>query len=89
MPADKNWSYDPSKNPYHNCPAHHQLLVNVVSWRLKVSEIELTYDDNKNVFIIDSHNLPCCFADGSSQPNTKTVFTFVWFSDGVCLILTL
>ena len=24
MPADKNWIYDPTQNPYHNCPAHHQ-----------------------------------------------------------------
>ena len=23
-PADKDWIYDPNKNPYHNCPAHHQ-----------------------------------------------------------------
>ena len=21
MPADKNWIYDPNKNPDHNCPA--------------------------------------------------------------------
>ena len=31
MPADKNWIYDPTKNPYHNCPAHHQFEVNLVS----------------------------------------------------------
>ena len=34
MPADKNWIYDPTKNPYHNCPAHHQFEVNLVNWRL-------------------------------------------------------
>ena len=28
MPADKNWIYDPTRNPYHNCPAHHQFEVN-------------------------------------------------------------
>ena len=42
MPADKNWIYDPTQNPYHNCPAHHQFEVNLVSWRLEISEIELT-----------------------------------------------
>ena len=31
MPADKNWIYDPTQNPYHNCPAHHQFEVNLVS----------------------------------------------------------
>ena len=30
MPADKNWIYDPTKNPYHNCPANHQFEVNLV-----------------------------------------------------------
>ena len=52
MSADKNWIYDPNKNPYHNCPAHHQFEVNLVSWRLGISEIELTYDDTENVMII-------------------------------------
>ena len=59
MPADKNLINDPNKNPYHNCPAHHQFEVNLVSCRLEISEIELTYDDTENVMIIDSHTLPC------------------------------
>ena len=45
MPADKNWIYDPTQNPYHNGPAHHQFEVNLVSWRLEISEVELTYDE--------------------------------------------
>ena len=48
-----------NKNPYHNCPAHHQFEVNLVKKRLKISEIELTYDDTENVMIIDGHTLPC------------------------------
>ena len=31
MPADKVWMYDPTRNPYHNCPAPHQFEVNLVS----------------------------------------------------------
>ena len=89
MPADKNWIYDPNKNPYHNCPAHHQFEVNLVSWRLEISEKELTYDDTENVIIIDSHALPCYFADGFCKPTTRTLFTLVWFSDCFCLIFTL
>ena len=30
MPADKDWIYNPTINPYYNCPAHHQFEVNVV-----------------------------------------------------------
>ena len=89
MPADKNWIYDPTKNPYHNCPAHHQFEVNLVSWRLEVSEVELTYDDTSNDMIIDGHTLPCYFADGFCKPTTKTPFTLVWFNNYYCLIFTL
>ena len=89
MPADKNWIYDASKNPHHNCPAHHQFEVNLVSWRLEVSEIKLTYDDTENVMIIDGHNLPCYSADGFCKSTTKTPFTLVWFSNDFCLIFTL
>ena len=89
MPADKTWIYDPLRNPYYNCPAHHQFEVNLVSWRLAISEIELTYDDTQNFMIIDGHTLPCYFADGFCKPTTKTPFTLVWFSDDFCLIFTL
>ena len=89
MPADKNRIYDPNKNPYHNCPAHYQFEVNLVSWRLEISEIELSYNDTENVMIIDGHTLPGCFADGLCEPTTETPFSVVWFSDDFCLIFTL
>ena len=89
MAPDKNWIYDPLRNPYHNCPAHHQFEVNLVSWCLAISEMELTYDDTQNVMIIDGHTLPCFFADGFCKPTTKTPFTLVWFSDDFCLVFTL
>ena len=89
MPTDKNWVYDPTRNPYHNCPVHHQFEINIVSWRLETSEVELTYDDTANVMIIDGHTLPCYFADGFCKPTTKTPFTLVWFNDDFCLIFTL
>ena len=76
MTADKNWIYGPTRNPYHNCPAHHQFEVNFVSWRLEISEVELTNDDTANAMIIDGHTLPCYFAD---KPTTKAPFTTVWF----------
>ena len=89
MPADKNWIYDPTQNPYHNCPAHHQFEVNLVSWRYEISEIELTYDDTANVMSIDGHTLPCYLADSFCKPTTKTPFTLVWFNDDYSLISTL
>ena len=63
IPPGNDWIYDPSKNSYQTFAAH-QSEVNLVSWRLEVSEIELTSDDTRNVMIIDGHTLPCYFADG-------------------------
>ena len=57
MPTDKDWIYDPSRNPYHNCLANHQFEINLVSWRLAITETELAYGE-ENVMIIDRHNLP-------------------------------
>ena len=77
MPTDKNWIYDPTRNPYHNCPAHHQFEVNLVSWRLEISEVELTYDDTANVMIIDGHTLPCYFAEAfANQPQKLLLLLF-------------
>ena len=42
MPVNKIWLCDPLRNPLHNCPAHHQFEVNLVSWSLQISERELT-----------------------------------------------
>ena len=89
MPADKNWIYDPNKITYHNCPAHHQFEVNLDGWRLKISEIELTYDDTEIAMVIDGHTLPCYFADGFCKPTTEIPFILVWFSDDFCLVFTL
>ena len=81
MPADKTWIYDPKNNPFHNCAGYHQFEVNLLSWRLSVSEVELTYDDTVNLMVIDGHALPCYFADCFCKPTTKTPFLLVWFSD--------
>ena len=75
MPADKKWIYDPTHNPYHNFSVHHQFELNLVSWRLEISEVELTYDHTANVMIIDGHTLPCYFTDGFCKLTTKTPFT--------------
>ena len=63
--------------------------MNLVSWRLSVSEVELTNDDTENLMVIDGHALPSYFADGFCKPTTKTPFTLVGFSDDFCLIFTL
>ena len=85
MPVYKDWIYNQNQNRYHNCPAHHQFEVILVSWRLEFFETELT----ENVMIIDGHTLPCYFADGFCKPTTETPFILVWFSDDICLIFTL
>ena len=79
MPVDKDWICDPLQNLLRNCPAHHQFGVNLLSWRLSVSEVELTYYDTESIMVIDDNTLPSYFADGFCKPTTKTLFTLVWF----------
>ena len=50
--------YDPLKYPHHNCSAHQQFEANLVTWRLAVSEVELTNDDTTDGKIIGGHRLP-------------------------------
>ena len=50
VPADR-LLYAPLRNPLHNCPANHQFEVNLVIWRLQISEIDITYDDTEHVMI--------------------------------------
>ena len=48
MPADEDWIPDPTRNALHNCPAHYRSAF-LLSWRLTVSELELSHDDTANV----------------------------------------
>ena len=72
MPADKNWTYDPTQNTYHNCPA--QFEVNLVSWRLENSEVELTYDGTANDMIIDGPAITLLFCRWFLQPHNENSF---------------
>ena len=58
MTADKLWLFDPKNNLFHNCPAHNQFEVNLLSGRLSVSEVELTFDDTENLMVIYRHAVP-------------------------------
>ena len=78
MTADETWFYDPLRNPLHNCPAHHQFEVNLVSWSLQFSEMDLSYDDIENFMVIDGHTLPCYLAVSFCKPTTKTPYTLVY-----------
>ena len=88
-PAVISLVYDPKTNLFHNCPAHNKFKVNLISWRVSVSEVELTYDDTEKLMVIDGHGLPCYFADGFCKPTIKSPFTLFWLSDNFCLIFTL
>ena len=53
---------------------HHHVEVNLVSWRLEVSEIELTHDDTENVMFFNEQNRPCFFADGFCEPTINSFY---------------
>ena len=86
-PADRERIHDTSKKPSHICPDHHQIELNLISWRLSVSEVALSYGDTEKVMILEKHNLPWYFPDFLAKLTTKTFYTLVWFSDDFCLFL--
>ena len=70
MHADKGWIYDPTRNPYHNCPALLQFEVNLVNWRLGISEIELTYRKRYDNRWTSPSMLLCRWLLQTNQQNT-------------------
>ena len=70
MINDKNWMTSKSRNRYSSCGRkQHELLLQ--SWKLTISEIEITYDDKENKMIYDGHTLPCLHTDGYCKPTNK------------------
>ena len=75
-------------NRYSSCARkQHELLIQ--SWKLTISEIEITYDDKENKMIYDGHTLPCLHTDGYCKPTIQTPYTLVWFHEEFCLIFRL
>ena len=69
MSVDKTWMNKKGHNKYSSCGyKQHELLLK--SWKLTISEIEITYDDKENKMIYDGHTLPCLHTDGYCKPTT-------------------
>ena len=86
---DKNWIQNASNNYYSSCKSKGQQQLLLKSWKLTISEIEITYDDKENKMIYDGHTLPCLHTDGYCKPTTITPYTLVWFIEEFCLIFRL
>ena len=64
-------------------------LITRKSWKLRITNAEITYDDRNNQMIHDGYILPCYQSDGFCKPTTRTPYTLTWFDEKFCFIFRL
>ena len=57
----------------HILPCYH--LFTRQSWKLRIVNTAIDYDDKNNQLMHDGHILPCYHSDGFCKPTTKTPYT--------------
>ena len=77
------------QNYYSRCTSDREHLVSRQSWKLRITNAEITYDDKNNQMIHDGYILPCYHSDGFCKPTTRTPYIFTWFDEKFCLIIRL
>ena len=82
-----DWIVNFTKNSYSGCRSDREHLINRQSWKLRIVNTMIDYDDKNNQLIHDGHILPCYHSDGFCKPTTKTPYTLTWFDEKFCLII--
>ena len=84
-----DWIVNFTQNTYSRCRSNREHLITRKSWKLKITNAEITYDDENNQMIHDGYILPCYHSDGFCKPTTRTPYTLTWFDKKFCLIFRL
>ena len=84
-----DWIVNFTENPYSRCRSDREHLITRNSWKLRITNAEITYDDRNNQMIHDGYILPCYHSDGFCKPTTGTPYTLTWFDEKFCLIFRL
>ena len=74
---------------YSRCRSDREHLITRKSWKLRITNAEITYDDENNQMIHDRYILPCYHSDGFCKPTTRTPCILTWFDEKFCLIFRL
>ena len=84
-----DWIVNFTQNTYSRCRSDREHLITRKSWKLRITNSEITYDDKNNQMIHDGYMLPCYHSDGLCKPTTRTPYTLIWFDEKFCLIFRL
>ena len=84
-----DWIVSVTQNTYSRCRSDREHLITRQSWKLRIVNTAIDFDDKNNQLIHDGHILPCYHSDGFCKPKTKTPYTLTWFDEKFCLIFQL
>ena len=85
----QDWIVNFTQIYYSRCRSHREHLITRKSWKLRITNAEITYDDRNNQMIHDGYILPCYHSDGFCKPTTRTPYPLTWFDEKFCLIFRL
>ena len=85
----QDWILNFTPNYYSRCRSDREHLITRQSWKLRITNAEITYDDKNNQMIHDGYILPCYHSDGFCKPTTRTPYILTWFDEKFCLIFRL
>ena len=78
-----------TQNHYSRCRSDREHLITRKSWKLRITNAEITYDDRNIQMIHVGYKLPCYHSDGFCKPTTRTPYTLIWFDGKFCLLFRL
>ena len=85
----QDWIVNFTQNHYSRCRSDREHLITRQSWKLRITNAEITYDDKNNQLIHDGYILPCYHSDVFCKPTTRTLYILTWFDEKFCLIFRL
>ena len=85
----KDWIVNFTQNCHSRCRSDREHLITRKSWKLRITNAEILYDDRNNQMIHDGYILPCYHSDGFCKPTIRTRYTLTWFDGKFCLIFRL
>ena len=82
----EDWIINFTPTYYSRCRSDREHLITRQSWKLRITNAEITYD-NKNIQMRhDGYILPCYHSDGFCKPTTRTPYILTRFDEKFCLI---
>ena len=85
----QDWIVNFTQNHYSRCRSDREHLITRKSWKLRITNAEISYDNRNNQTIHDGYILPCYHSYGFCKPTPRTPYTLTWFDEKFCLIFRL